>query len=348
MNRISAADPPQLRILRDRSSSLPAPLTSFIGRERALSQVAAIVQSHRLLTLTGPGGSGKTRLAIEVARSVVESFDDGATWIELAAVSDAALVPQTIAAAFGLRQQQGRSAAEAVSEYLAGRSQIIVLDNCEHVIDEAAELVTSLLREAPRVHVLATSRERLGVAGERVWPVPPLGLPRRRTREIDALLASESVRLFLDRAAAVMPAFSIDADSVAAIADICVRVDGIPLAIELAAARMNVLAPRQIADRLADSMNLLTTGARSLPKRQRTLRAAIDWSYRLLSEPERTLFRRLAVFSGSFTLDAAEAVFGRASGGDGCPGPAREPGRQVAGDGCGARRRGALSHARYC
>lgn len=192
-----------MRVLRDRSPTLPAPLTSFIGRERALAEVAASVHSHRLLTLTGPGGSGKTRLSIEVARKVADSFEDGVTWIELAAVSDAALVPQTVAAAFGLRQQQGRIAGEALQEYLAARSMVIVLDNCEHVIDEAAELVTSLLREAPRVHVLATSRERLRVAGERVWPVPPLGLPRRHTRELDALLASESVRLFLDRAAAV-------------------------------------------------------------------------------------------------------------------------------------------------
>jgi predicted ATPase len=185
---------------------------------------------------------------------------------------------------------------------------LLVLDNCEHVIDAAAELVSGILREAPRVHILATSRERIDVPGERVWPVPPLGLPSRRARELDALLSSDSVRLVLDRAAAVMPAFTIDTQTAAAIADICVRVDGIPLAIELAAARMNVLAPRQIADRLGDSMALLTTGARTLPKRQRTLRAAIDWSYRLLAEPERMLFRRLSVFAGSFALDAAEAV----------------------------------------
>ncbi|HEX2166857.1 MAG TPA: AAA family ATPase, partial [Longimicrobiales bacterium] len=307
MNHGTAVELPPLRVLRDRSRTIPAPLTTFIGRERALSDVAGAVRSHRLVTLTGPGGSGKTRLAIEVARSVVESFADGATWIELAAVTDPALLAQTVAAAFGIRQQQGR-AGDAVTEYLSGRGMLIVLDNCEHVIDEAAGLITDLLGAAPRVHVLATSRERIAVPGERVWPVPPLGLPPRRVREIDALLASESVRLFLDRAAAVMPAFSIDAATAAAIAEICVRVDGIPLAIELAAARMNVLAPRQIADRLADSMSLLTTGARTLPKRQRTLRAAIDWSYHLLTEHERTLFRRLSVFAGSFTLDAAEAV----------------------------------------
>ncbi|HSK20799.1 MAG TPA: BTAD domain-containing putative transcriptional regulator [Longimicrobiales bacterium] len=308
MNRNTAVEIPPLRVLRDRSPALPAPLTTFIGRERALGEVGTAIRSHRLITLTGPGGSGKTRLSIEVARSVADAYDDGVTWIELAPVTDPALVPQTVAAAFGLRQQQGRSAGEAVTEYLSTRRVLLVLDNCEHVIAATAEFVTELLRHAPHVHILATSRERIAVAGERVWPVPPLGLPPRRTRELDVLLGSESVRLFLERAAAVMPAFTIDAATAAAIADICVRVDGIPLAIELAAARMNVLAPRQIADRLADSMNLLTTGARTLPKRQRTLRAAIDWSYGLLSETERTLFRRLSVFAGTFTLDAAEAV----------------------------------------
>jgi predicted ATPase/DNA-binding SARP family transcriptional activator len=308
LNRATATENVPLRLLRDRSPTLPAPLTTFIGRERALGEVVAAIRAHRLLTLTGPGGSGKTRLSIEAARHVADSFEEGVTWIELAAVTDPGLVPQTVAAAFGIRQQQCRGPGEAVAQYLGGRRMLVVLDNCEHVIEGAAELVTVLLRDAPQVHVLATSRERIAVAGERVWPVPPLGLPPRRARELDTVLASEAVRLFLDRAAAVVPAFSIDAATAAAIADICVRVDGIPLAIELAAARMNVLAPRQIADRLADSMALLTSGARTLPKRQRTLRAAIDWSYRLLTEPERTLFQRLSVFAGSFTLDAAESV----------------------------------------
>ncbi|HEX6307599.1 MAG TPA: BTAD domain-containing putative transcriptional regulator [Longimicrobiales bacterium] len=308
MNRITAVDMPPLRLLRERSPSLPAPLTSFVGREKVLADVIASIRSHRLLTLTGPGGSGKTRLSIEAARSASSSFDDGVTWVELAPITDPALVAQTLAAALGIRHQAGRSPGEAVAEYLAGRRALIVLDNCEHVIEAVAELVAPLLREAPNVHILATSRERLAVPGERAVPVPPLGLPPRRARELDTLLGSEAVRLFLDRAAAVMPAFTVDASSAAAIAEICIRLDGIPLAIELAAARMNVLAPRQIADRLADSMSLLTTGGRTLPKRQRTLRAAIDWSYRLLSEPERILFRRLSAFAGSFTLDAAEAV----------------------------------------
>jgi predicted ATPase len=308
VNRLTVVEKPPLRVLRNRSPGLPAPLTTFVGRERLLGEVAHATGSHRLITLTGPGGSGKTRLGIEVARSVMDAFDGEVTWVELAPVTDAALVAQTVAAALGIRQQQGRGAAEAVSEYLAARRMLIVLDNCEHVVEAVAELVTSILLDAPGVHLLATSRERIAVTGERVWPVPSLELPSRRARELDALLTSESVRLFLDRAAAVMPAFTIDRPTAAAIADICVRVDGIPLAIELAAARMNVLAPRQIADRLADSMSLLTTGARTLPRRQRTLRAAIDWSYRLLGEEERMLFRRLSVFAGSFTLDAAEAV----------------------------------------
>jgi predicted ATPase/DNA-binding SARP family transcriptional activator len=308
LNRSTVVEKAPLRVVRDRVTSLPAPLTSFIGREKVLGEVVAAARVSRLLTLIGPGGSGKTRLAIEAARALADAFEDGVVWVELAAVTDASLVPQTLATALGIRHQPGRPPGDAVAEYLTARRAFIVLDNCEHVIDAAAELVVTLLRDVPHVHVLATSRERLTVPGERTWPVPPLGLPSRRARNAGDVLGSESVRLFLDRASAVLPAFAIDTATADAIADICVRVDGIPLAIELAAARMNVLTPRQIADRLADAMGLLTTGGRMLPKRQRTLRAAIDWSYGLLTEQERTLFRRLSVFAGSFSLDAAEAV----------------------------------------
>jgi predicted ATPase/DNA-binding SARP family transcriptional activator len=292
----------------DRRASLPAPLTAFIGRERSLGAVAGLIKANRLVTLTGPGGSGKTRLCIEAGRGAASDFEDGLVWVELAALRDADLVGPTIAAALGIRPQPGRTPADAVAEYLGPRRVLVILDNCEHVVAEAAALVLMLLREAPHVHVLCTSRERLGVPGERTFAVPPLELPPRRPRTRDEVLGAEAVRLFMDRAALVLPLFAVDDDAAAAIAQICIRVDGIPLAIELAAARMNVLSARQIADRLADSMSLLTTGARTLPQRQQTLRATIDWSHELLSEPERALFRRLAVFGGGFTLDAAETV----------------------------------------
>jgi predicted ATPase/DNA-binding SARP family transcriptional activator len=308
LNR-SAIDSARARV-RNSGVQLPAQLTAFIGREKLLAGIADAVRAHRLVTLLGPGGSGKTRLSIEVARTIANAFDDGITWVELAAVSDPGLVSQTVATALGVRHQPDRSTGDAIAEYLAPRRALIVLDNCEHVIEEAAALTAALLHTAPNVHILATSREKLAVPGERTWLVPPLGLPSRTARDRVDLLSAEAVRLFLDRAAAVLPAFVIDDDTAAAIADICIRVDGIPLAIELAAARMNVLQPRQIAERLADSMALLTTSARTLPKRQRTLRAAIDWSYELLSTQERMLFRRLSVFAGSFTLEAVEAVCG--------------------------------------
>jgi predicted ATPase/DNA-binding SARP family transcriptional activator len=309
LNRSVAPDSAHGRV-RSGAAQLPAQLTAFIGREKVLAGAADAVRAHRLVTLLGPGGSGKTRLSIEVARAIANAFDDGITWVELATVTDPGLVTQTVAAALGVRHQPGRAMGEAIAEYLVSRRTLIVLDNCEHVIDAAAELTSGLLHAAPNVHILATSREKLGVPGERLLPIPPLGLPPRKPRDRDSVLSAEAVRLFLDRATAVLPAFAIDDDAAAAIADICIHVDGIPLAIELAAARMNVLTPRQIAERLADSMGLLATSARTLPKRQRTLRAAIDWSYELLSPQERMLFRRLSVFAGSFTLEATEAVCG--------------------------------------
>ncbi|CAN5819005.1 hypothetical protein BH23GEM9_BH23GEM9_15660 [soil metagenome] len=303
-----ALETPRLRIVPDRRSTLPAPLTAFVGRDKALDAVAELVAGHRLVTLIGPGGSGKTRLAIEAGRIAADRFEDGVVWVELAPLLDANLVSQTLATALGIRHQPGRGADEAVAEYLANRRVLVVIDNCEHVVEAAADMAMTLLREAPHVHILATSRERLSVAGERTWPVPPLGLPPRRARHMDEVLRAEAVQLFTDRTAMVLPLFTIDAEAADAIAEICIRLDGIPLAIELAAARMNVLSPRQIADRLADSMALLTSRSRTLPKRQQTLRAAIDWSYALLSDSERVMFRRLSVFGCGFTLSAAEAV----------------------------------------
>lgn len=307
----AVADPSRgARAGSERLAALPTPLTAFVGREKVLATVQEHVRSSRLVTLVGPGGCGKTRLCIEAARALEGQFDESVAWVELAALTDASLVAPTIALALGLRQQASQAPAEQLAAHLAGRRTLVVLDNCEHVIAEAAEVAGLLLAASPGVQVLATSRERLGVRGERSLQVPPLGLPSVAARDLDAVLGAEAVRLFLERATAVQPVFAVDEDAASAIAEICVRLDGIPLAIELAAARMNVLTPQQIAARLADSMALLTTGARTTPARQRTLRGAIDWSHQLLPEPERVLFRRLAVFGGTFSLDAAEAVCG--------------------------------------
>ena len=299
-------DPRQVRT--ERAALLPAPLTSFIGRERAIVEVSELVRSARLVTLTGPGGSGKTRLGIEVARSAAPGFPDGVQWIELASVTAPELVPHCLAVALGLRLDATRAAADVVIDFLRDRTVLIVLDNCEHVLGACADTAARVLAAAPGVHLLATSRSRLAIPGERNWPVPPLSIPAARERDPERVLRAEAARLFIDRACMVLPAFRLDPPALAAIVEICRRVDGIPLAIELAAARMNVLAPAQIAARLNDSMSLLTSGARTLPHRQQTLRAAIDWSYDLLEPAERTLFARLAVFGGLFSLEQVEAI----------------------------------------
>lgn len=289
--------------------------TSFIGREQLSAQVGSMLRQTRLLTLTGPGGTGKTRLALHAARHAAAVFADGAWLVELAPLSAeqagehgaARMVWGTVAALFGLRDDAGDQPDDPLLAHLAGRALLIVLDNCEHLLEAAAALAQRVLAHAPGVRILATSRQPLGVPGELTLAVPPLAVG-----EPDAPLAElarvEAVRLFAERAAAARPGFTLDAGNAAAVAQICRRLDGIPLAIELAAARTKVLAPAQIAARLDDAFKLLGSGQRSLLPRQQTLRALIDWSWNLLDEGERRLLARCSVFAGDFSFEAAEAI----------------------------------------
>ncbi|HSJ25954.1 MAG TPA: BTAD domain-containing putative transcriptional regulator [Longimicrobiales bacterium] len=289
------------------SSAVPLELTSFIGREHELAALREIIAASRLITLTGAGGSGKSRLARELAPHIPGVRDSGIVWVELAPVTDPSLVGAAILRALDPAAEQGANVAAVISGILQDRSPVLVLDNCEHVVDACATLVDTLLRACPGLRILATSREALAVPGERAWLVPPLGLPPANATPVQ-VATSDAVRLFVERAQDVMPAFNLTATNAAVVADICVRLDGIPLAIELAAARVRLMTPEQIRDRLDDAFTLLTSGARTALPRHRTLRAAIDWSYDLLPAPARTVLCRLAVFRGGFTLDAAEAV----------------------------------------
>jgi len=302
------ASPPAPTPPRRVQSNLPAQLTRFIGRERAIADLRAQLERTRLLTLTGSGGTGKTRLALEVGATVAPLFADGVWLIELAALSDGAMVAETVATVFGLPSTQ-LSTLTMLTHYLREKRLLLLLDNCEHLIVSCAELAEALLRACPDLHILATSREGLGVAGELTWPVPTMQLPDTETQLTPSELASiEAIRLFSDRAALVSPGFTVTAANAMAVRQICVRLDGIPLAIELAAARVKTLAIPDIAARLGDRFRLLTGGSRTALPRHQTLRALIDWSYRLLTEPERIVLRRLAVFAGGWTLEAAEAV----------------------------------------
>jgi len=287
----------------------PAQLTSFIGRERETAAVRELLQQTRLLTLTGAGGSGKTRLALEVASHVGAQYPDGVAWVELAPLSNPELVPHHVADALGVRRDGIRSAADAVLEALREWEALLVLDNCEHLVEACARLAEALLRGCPRLRILATSREALGIGGERAWLVPALTLPedgKPVTRTVAR--ESEAVRLFVERSQAVRPSLELMDANAAAMVQICRRLDGLPLAIELAAARARVLDPQQIAARLDDVFGLLTSGSRTALPHHRTLRSTIEWSHALLTEQEQLLFRRLALFAGGFTLDAAEAV----------------------------------------
>jgi predicted ATPase/class 3 adenylate cyclase/DNA-binding CsgD family transcriptional regulator len=302
-----AVDHPPLRSPDVYEHNLPVQLTSFVGRRAELAEVAALIGEARLVTLTGSGGAGKTRLAVQLAAENLAGFPDGVWLAELAPISDPNLVGTAVSTALGLRDEPFVSASDALVRHLGDKQSLLVIDNCEHLIGACADLVETLLRACPSLSILATSREPLGVVGEVTWRVPPLTLPAD-AGATDVLEGSEAVVLFRDRARLVRPGFEINAGNAAAVADIVRRLDGIPLAIELAAARIKAFSPTQISSMLHDRFNLLTGGARTAVPRQQTLRASVEWSHELLSAPERVLFRRLAVFPAGFDLAAAEAV----------------------------------------
>jgi predicted ATPase len=288
-----ARDFPPLRTLEARPTNLPVQANPLIGRERELNEARELLARTRLLTLTGPGGSGKTRLAVQLAADVVDEYDDGVFFVDLANVRDSELVVPTVAQTLGIREAAGGTLVEVLVEYLARRRLLLLLDNVEHVIGAGPD-VGRLIAAAPKSKVLATSRAALRLSGEQEFPVPPLP-------------ADAAVELFAERARAVRPDFVLDGDR-AVVAEICTRLDALPLAVELAAARVKLLPPSKLLERLAQRLPVLTGGAQDAPERQRTLRAALDWSYGLLDQEEQELFARLSVFAGGFTLEAAEAV----------------------------------------
>ena len=301
-------DFPPIRTLDARQTNLPVERTSFIGREREIAEVVDFLRETRLLTLTGPGGTGKTRLAVKAAAHLVNRYTDGVYFVDLSPITDHGLLPAAVAHALQLREQPGRRSLETLIEHLSGRHLLLILDNLEHLL-EGADTVGILLDAAPRLTILATSRIPLHIGGEREFPVPPLALPDAGQAADPAIFGQqEAVRLFVERAIAVRPGFRLTAENAAAIGQIAIRLDGLPLAIELAAGRAKLLDPDEIWKRLGARLDLLVGGARDLPPRQRTLRAAIEWSYDLLDPDTQRLFARLAAFNGGWTLDAAEAV----------------------------------------
>ena len=298
-----------------RAPNLPATATSFVGRDAELERVTALVAAEpRLLTLTGPGGTGKTRLALEAVSLVGRRFSDGVWFIELAPLAAGASVAGAVAVALRVREVRGHEVVTGIVAALREQTALLVLDNCEHVLDASAALVSALLPACPGLTIVVTSREPLRVRGEQVYPVPSLPLPpigpSVATLDPESLCGFAAVRLFVDRARAVAPAFSLTEANSAAVVDICRRLDGLPLAIELAAARTDALAPQQIAARLDDRFQLVTESAGGRPPRHQTLRALLDWSYDLLAPAEQALLRRLSVFAGGWDLEAAESVCG--------------------------------------
>jgi len=299
------ADFPPLETVH--AGNLPVPVTSFIGRERELEQTAAALGHARVVTLTGPGGVGKTRLALQAAGQVLSRFEDGAWLCELAPIRDPGRVDDAVAAVFSLTARAGQSTREALVELVRSKQLLLVLDNCEHLLEAAAALAAVLARSCERLVILATSREALGIEGEQLVVVPPLGVPGTGA-DLEMTADAEAVRLFAERAAAVKPDFAVTAGNAAAVAAVVRRLDGVPLAVELAAARVPALTPAELARRLERSFAVLAAGPRGAVAHHQTLRATIDWSFQLLAEPEQRLLARLAVFAGGCTLEAAEAV----------------------------------------
>jgi len=292
--------------------NLPTALTSFIGRQAEMAETRRLLQTTRLLTMLGPGGAGKTRLALEVVRSLLEEYRDGVWFVALASVAEGDLVAQVVATTLDVPEEPGKPVATTLSENLRHKRLLLILDNCEHLIDACAELVEMLLGTCPEIHILATSREVFDVPGEVTGIIPPLsrfeiGAPGVVDSPAE-MLKFDAIHLFVDRARNRNQSFELTKGNGSAVAQICARVEGIPLAIELAAARVGALSVEQIALRLEDCMSLLTTGGRTRETRQQTLRGALDWSYNLLNEPEKDLFRRLSVFAGGWTLEGAEAL----------------------------------------
>jgi non-specific serine/threonine protein kinase len=297
-------------------SNLPEPLTSFVGREREVAELQKLLRANRLLTLTGTGGVGKTRLAMRVAAAMLDGYADGVWLVELAALWNPELVAQAVITALGLQEQPGRSLTQTLTDYLQARQLLLVLDNAEHLVAACAHLADTLLRHCSTVTILVTSRERLGVPGELTYRVPSLSIPDPKgDATAQSLLDYESVRLFSERARLHLPQFAVTDQNAPALANICRRLDGIALAIELAAARVRSMSIEEVNQRLDQRLGLLTGGARTLPARQQTLRAAIDWSFDLLGDAEKALFCATSVFAGGWTLDAAERI---------CAGPAVE------------------------
>src|SRR6266498_2910818 len=285
------------------SSNIPVPLTSFIGREKELKEIARLLSTSRLLTLTGPGGVGKTRLAIQAAQDSIKKFKEGVLWVSLVSLSDENLIPQEIAQALNVREISNEPLIETLKTYLKSKDVLLVIDNCEHLIRACAQYAEQLLASCPKLKILATSIEALGLFNETTWQVPSLPLPEMQgSLSLKELQKFASIELFNERAGNAKSGFALDDRNASSVAQICQRLDGIPLAIELAAARVKVLSIDEIAARLDDRFSLLTAGSRTAIPRHQTLRATIDWSYDLLTDPERIFFRRLSVFAGGFTL----------------------------------------------